>query len=311
MHYRPLGNTGLTVSEIGLGCGGLGEGRLAGLEPVLEWAFDQGVTLYDTAEGYGKGQSEEMLGRVFERRRDRVVLATKFGGVQRADGTWYKDFSLAHMREALEASLRRLRTDRLDVYQLHTPPEAVLGDCGLFEALDREVERGRIRCYGLSNDDGAQACRFLDRTRGRTIEITFNLFSQKDRAGFVERDAPARRVGLITKIPLSGGLLSGRFSGDYPPPDDERRQRWGEESFRRRIELAGKVRPILESGGRTMAQGALAWILSFPAVSAVIPGISTLEKVRENVGAAGLRLAAEELAALDARPELKGIHLGW
>ena len=311
MEYRALGDTGITVSEVGMGCGGLGEGRLAGLESVLEWAFDNGVTLYDTAEGYARGRSEEMLGRVFENKRDKVILASKFGGVQRPDGTWYKDFSASRLDEALEASLKRLRTDYIDVYQLHTPREAVLSDAELVGKLDRAVEAGKVRCYGLSNDDGEQACRFLDNTNGRTIQLTYNLFSQKDRAGFVEDQAPKRNVGVITKVPLSGGLLTGRFSADYPPPDDERRERWGEESFARRLELVEKVRPVLEAGGRTMAQGALAWILSFEAVSAVIPGVSSLEKVRENVGAAGMRLSGDEKAALDAVPELAGIHLGW
>ncbi len=311
MEYRALGNTGITVGEVGLGCGGLGEGRLAGLEHVLEWAFDNGVTLYDTAEGYAKGRSEEMLGRVFADRRDKIILASKFGGVQEPDGTWHKDFSASRLEEALEASLRRLKTDYIDVYQLHTPSEAVLGDGALFEKLDRAVEAGKIRCYGLSNDDGAQACRFLDGTNGRTVQLTYNLFSQKDRAGFIEDQAPERQVGVITKVPLSGGLLTGKFSADYPPPDDGRRERWGEESFAERLELVERVRPILESSGRTMAQGALAWILSFDAVSAVIPGVSSLEKVQDNVAAAGMRLSADERASLDAIPELEGIHLGW
>ncbi len=313
MEYRALGNTGITVSEIGVGCGGIGEGRLTPeiVEPALEYAFDNGVTFFDTAEGYGCGESERTLGRLFSAKRDKVVIASKFGGVQRPDGTWYKDFSASRFKEALEASLKRLRTDHIDVYQLHTPKEAVLSDGALFEKLDRAVEAGKIRCYGLSNDDGAQACRFLDVTNGRTIQLTYNLFSQKDRAGFIEDQAPERQVGVITKVPLSGGLLTGKFSADYPPPDDGRRERWGEESFAKRLELAEKVRPILESSGRTMAQGALAWILSFDAVSAVIPGVSSLEKVRDNVAAAGMRLSADERAALDAIPELAGIHLGW
>jgi aryl-alcohol dehydrogenase-like predicted oxidoreductase len=311
--YRPLGNTGITVSEIGVGCGGIGEGRLTPeiVEPALECAFDNGVTFFDTAEGYGCGESERALGRLFSERREKVVIASKFGGVQEPDGTWHKDFSADRLEEALEASLRRLKTDYIDVYQLHTPKEAVFSDSALFEKLERAQEQGKIRFYGLSNDDGPQACRFLDGTGGRTIQLTFNLFSQKDREAFVKDEVPRRRVGLICKVPLSGGLLSGKFSPDYPPPEDERRRRWGEESFARRLELVEKVRPILEAPGRSMAQGALAWLLSHDSVSTVIPGVSSIEKVRDNVGAAGMRLSDDEVAALDALPEFEGIHLGW
>jgi aryl-alcohol dehydrogenase-like predicted oxidoreductase len=313
MEYRQLGQTGITVSEIGIGCGGVGEGRLTpeGVEPALEWAFDHGVTFFDTAEGYGCGESERLLGRLFSGRRGEVVLASKFGGVQGPVGNWRKDFSPGRFEEALEASLQRLGTDYIDVYQLHTPKEADLFRPELVERLDRAVEAGKIRCYGLSNDDGEQAARFVAASRSQVIQLTYNLFSQKDRAGFVEKDVPRLGVGLICKIPLSGGLLAGKFSPDYPPPDDERRQRWGEESFRGRLQLAEKVRPVLEKPGRSMAQGALAWLLSHDQVSTVIPGVSGIDKVRDNVGAAGMRLSTEEMAELDALPELEGIHLGW
>ncbi len=313
MKYRQLGTTGITVSEIGMGCGGVGEGRLTEeiVEPALNYAFENGVTFFDTAEGYGCGESERVLGRLFSGRRQEVVLASKFGGVQEADGTWHKDFSPDRLVSALEASLRRLKTDCIDVYQLHTPKENDLFRPELAEKLDRAVEAGKIRCYGLSNDDGAQACRFLDGTRGRTIQLTFNLFSQRDRRSFVMGEVPRRGDGLVCKVPLSGGLLTGKFSPDYPPPGDERRERWGEESFGERLALVEKVRPILEKPGRTMAQGALAWLLSHESVSTVIPGVSSVEKVADNVGAAGMRLSPGEMAQLDAIPELDGLHLGW
>jgi len=299
MNYRQLGSTGIEVSEVGMGCGGLGAGRLKEREHVLEWAFDRGVTFFDTADMYAGGESERTLGRVFEKKRDRVVLATKFGTVIDPDGKGsHKDVSLGHMREALEGSLGRLRTDYVDVYQLHNPPMSVVEDGALFEALDALVKEGKIRCYGLSIDNGKDACRFLDATRGKTIQMFFNLFHQGAREPFLD-EAKARGAGVIVKVPLAGGALSGRFSEDYPPPEDSRRRRWGEENFAERLRLVEKVRPILESSGRSMAQGALAWLLSFDAVSVVIPGVSSLDKVKDNVGAAGMRLSADELRALD------------
>jgi aryl-alcohol dehydrogenase-like predicted oxidoreductase len=311
MRYRKLGDSGVTVSEIGIGCGGLGVERLSGAEQSLNWAFDHGVTLYDTAVSYANGKSEELLGRVFAGRREKIVLATKFGTVIQPDGTARKDFSAAGMRAAFEISLRRLGTDHVDIYQLHNPPMTVLDDDELWRELDRLLDAGKLRCYGLSIDDGASACRFLDATRGRSIQILINLFAQKDRPFFDE--AARRRAGVIIKVPMAGGALTGRFSPDYPPPTDSRRRRWGEENFRQRLELVEKVRPVLEQPGRTMTQGALAWLLSFDAVSAVIPGISSLEKVQEVVGAGGQRLSADEMRALDEMDGglIRDLRLSW
>ena len=150
METRELGNTGVMVSDIGMGCGGLGAGRKKDLEHVLEYAFDHGVTLYDTADSYAQGASEETLGRVFEGRRDRIVIASKFGTVISPDGkSSHKDVSLAHMREAVEDSCRRLRTDHIDVYQFHNPPISVLEDRELWgrmsaAARERSVERFHV-----------------------------------------------------------------------------------------------------------------------------------------------------------------------
>jgi aryl-alcohol dehydrogenase-like predicted oxidoreductase len=311
MNYRKLGDTAITVSEIGIGCGGLGVERPADAERTLLWAFDQGVTLYDTAISYVNGESEEALGRVFAGRREKIVLATKFGTIIQPDGKARKDFSAAAMRTAFETSLRHLRTDYVDVYQLHNPPLTVLDDAELWRALDRMLDEGKIRCYGLSIDDGRSACRFLDQTRGKSIQILINLFAQKDRPFF--EDAARRNAGVIIKVPMAGGALTGRFAPDFPPPEDGRRRRWGEEDFKRRLALVEKVRPLLENSGRTMAQGALAWLLSFDAVSAVIPGISSFDKVREVVGAGGKRLSADELRLLDEMDDglIRKLQLSW
>ena len=311
MIYRSLGNTGIQVSEIGVGCGGLGAGRKVGLEPALEYALDRGVNFFDTAISYAEGASEQVLGRVLAGRREQVVLATKFGTVIRPDGTAYKDFSVETLRASLPVSLKRLGTDYVYLYQLHNPPPAVLDDRRLFDELDALVSRGTIRAYGLSIDDCATACRFLDATHGRAIQININLFKQKERPFFAE--AAGRSAGVVVKVPLAGGALAGRFSRDYPPPGEERRTRWGEADFARRLELIEKVRPVLEKPGRTVAQGALAWLLSFDAVSTVIPGISSLEKMQEAVGAAGMRLTPEELRTLDEMGggEIRGLNLSW
>ncbi len=298
MIYRPLGDTGIMVSEIGLGCGGLGGGRKKGLEPALEYAYDQGVTFYDTGDTYAEGASEETLGRLFKNRRDKVIIATKYGTINFPDGSYKKDGSVKHQREALAGSLKRLQTDYIDVYLFHNVPVSILDDREVFDELDRLVEKGVIRCYGASIDSGPEALRFLDETNCKVIEININLFNQGNREPFL-KEAGKRKAGVIIKVPLAGGTLSGKFSKDYPPATDGRRSGWGEEDFARRLELVEKVRPVLEKPGRTMVQGALAWLLSHQPISTLIPGITGFEKVKENIGAAGMRLSPEEMRQLD------------
>ncbi len=313
METRGFGDTGIQVSEIGLGCGGLGAGRMKDLEHVLEYAFDHGVTFYDTADMYAGGASEETLGKVFEKKRNDIVLCTKFGTVINPDGkSSHKNVSLGHMREALEGSFKRLRTDHFDVYLFHNPPISVLEDRALFDALDALVDEGKIRCYGTSIDNGGDATRFLDETGSKGIQMILSLFQQGAREPFLQ-DAKDRGAGVIIKVPLAGGTLTGRFTMEYPGPDDGRRKRWGENDYKSRLDLVEKVRPILEKPGRTMAQGALAWLLSLEGVTVLIPGISSIEKVKENIGAGGMRLTPDEMQALDelGGGEVRNADLRW
>ncbi|MCK5850785.1 MAG: aldo/keto reductase [Kiritimatiellae bacterium] len=312
MQYRELGNTGIMVSEVGVGCGGLGGPLRQGLDKALEYAVDQGVTLFDTADSYAEGQSETVLGRVLEKKRDKLIYATKFASVIHNDGTSGKDVSTKHMREAIESSLQRLRTDYIDIYQLHNPPMSFLNDAELITALDSLVDEGKIRCYGLSIDNTNDALNFLDQTKGKSIQMFLNLFSQSNRSPFLE-ETIKRKAGVIIKVPMAGGTLTGRFSKDYPQENDSRRRRWGEDDFQNRLELIEKVRPILETPTRTMAQGALAWLLTLDGVSAVIPGISSLDKIKDTIGAAEMRLTPEEMAELDNMENglIKNVNLKW
>ncbi len=298
MEYREFGATGIRVSEIGVGCGGLGGGKKTGLEPVLERALDLGINFFDTCDTYAEGRSEETLGRVFRNhRRDRLVICTKFGGIVEG-GEWRRDISVPHLHEAFEASCRRLGTDYLDVYLVHTPPRDICKHDDLFAALDRMLDEGKVRTYGLSLETGDFAIEFVNATRGRAIEIYFNLFAQDPRREFLDV-ARRKGVGVVPKVPMAGGILAGSFR-QSPPADDERLRRWGADKYRQVAGLREKVQPILTRGGRTLAQGALAWLLSFPDVSAVIPGISTLERLEETAAASGMRLTRDERAELDA-----------
>jgi aryl-alcohol dehydrogenase-like predicted oxidoreductase len=298
MRYREFGATGIRVSEIGVGCGGLGAGRKVGLEPALERALDLGINFFDTCDTYAEGASEETLGRVFRRQpRDRYVLCTKFGGVIDDQG-WHRDISVPHLHAAFAASCRRLGVDYFDIYLVHTPPRDIAREQDLFAALDQMRDQGKIRAYGLSLENGGFAAEVVNATGSRAIEITFNLQAQVPRPEFL-KVAREKGVGIITKSPLAQGLLTGSFRADDPPADDPRLIRMGRAEFERQAEMHRKLRPILAAGGRTMAQGALAWLLSFPEVATVIPGITSLPRIEETAGASGLRLTGAEMAALD------------
>jgi aryl-alcohol dehydrogenase-like predicted oxidoreductase len=299
MEYRAFGNTGIRVSEIGVGCGGLGGERKQGLEPAVERALELGINLFDTCDTYAEGRSEQTLGRVFRNhRRDEFVVCTKFGGVIE-NGEWHRDVSIPHLHEAFEASCRRLHVEMLDLYLVHTPPKDICRHDDLFAELDKMVDAGKIRAYGVSTERGTFATEVCEASRARAIEITFNLFYQDPRAAFLDY-ARGRGVGIVCKAPMANGVLTEGFRPDDPRHDDRYLRRFGPERHAHRAGLWKKVRPTLTANGRTMAQGALAWLLSFPEVSTVIPGISSLERIDETAAASGMRLTVDEMAALDA-----------
>lgn len=300
MEYREFGNTGIQVSEIGVGCGGLGGEKKLGLEPVVERALDLGINFFDTCDTYAEYRSEAVLGSVFRNQpRDRFVVCTKFGGVIDDQG-WHRDISVPHLHEAFEASCRRLCVDYFDIYLVHTPPKDLLDHDDLIAELDKMVSAGKIRTYGVSTERGDFANEVVTRTAGRAIEISLNLFFQEPRKSFLPV-AAKQGAGVICKSPMAGGVLTESFTIDGNPEADPRYQRFGHERFTRRAELLRAARSILTANGRTIAQGALAWLLSLdPPISTVIPGISSLQRLEETAAVAGARLSAEDMAALDA-----------
>lgn len=300
------------VSEIGVGCGSLGGPGKKSLDNVLLHAIDLGINLFDTADVYTAGQSEETLGTVLATiPRDRLVLATKFGTVRRFFGGYRKDFSIAHMRRMFEQSLRRLRTDYIDIYQLHNPPANCLEGEDLWLELDRMLDAGKIRCYGLSVESPALARTFLASTRGLGLQMILNPINQVGRE--LIPDLEICRAGMLVKVPLAGGTLTDRFNVDWPSKADERRRRWGEPGFADRLNLTKALKPILTSRDRTFAQGTLAWLLSLSPDLVPIPGISSLEALDEVAGAAGMRLSQQEIVALDELQggAMRGLRFGW
>ena len=308
MEYRTFGKTGMRVSEIGLGCGPLGIDREADYAPLLSRALELGVSFFDSADFYSSYRSEEWLGKVLSPRRDEVILATKFGTIPGKG----KDFSVSHMRKSLEESLKRLRTDYIDIYQLHSPPRAVLQDDELLAALHAVKKEGKIRFYGISLDGGEFGIDAIEAWNVDSIQIAFNLFHQGPAERFFA-EAERRGVGVIVKSPLDSGMLGGDLDPGKPQKLDDARERWGEEETARRQRLFEEVKFLAEGTGRTWSQAALQFVLSFGAVSVAIPGTTSVEHVEENVAAAGGRLSAEELQRIQNihGGEFAKLNLDW
>ncbi len=308
MHYRDFGKTGLRVSEIGLGCAPVGMQPDRDYSELLRRALDLGVNFYDTADFYSSYRSEEWLGKAFSAVRDKVIITTKFGTIPGKG----KDFSVVHMRRSLEDSLRRLRTDYIDVYQLHSPAPSVLDDGQLLEAL-RQVKRdGKVRYYGLSTEGGQRGLDAIARWQVDSVQITFNLFHQEPADRFFS-EAQRRGVGVIVKSPLDSGILGGDLSPGKPRKLDDARERWGEEETVRRQRLFDEVSFLAEGTGRTWSQAALQFVLSFAGVSTVIPGTTSVKHLEENVAASGGHLAEEEIARIRSLHggEFRNLNLDW
>jgi aryl-alcohol dehydrogenase-like predicted oxidoreductase len=292
MNKRRLGQTGLQVSEIGFGSWPLGNDGPSGVMSdadalnLVAAARERGCNLFDTAPNYAATNSERLLGQALKGQRDQVVLVSKFGHRPDDDSN---DFSADWFWRNLEQSLERLQTDYLDVLLAHSPPLEVLnGDHEIWDALRQARQEGKIRFYGASIDYAHEVNAVLDSTDVQVLELLFNVLHQDVRRSFDRiRD---NDVGVITKVPLDSGWLSGeytsssRFSGI--------RARWTDDDIATRAKAVDRVKDILR-GDTPLAQLALAYLLSYDQVSTVIPGIRTMQQLESNFAADGKRLPDE------------------
>jgi aryl-alcohol dehydrogenase-like predicted oxidoreductase len=308
MRYRSLGNSGLVVSVAGLGCNNFGR-RLdtAATRAVVDAALEAGVTLLDTADTYGgAGRSEEILGEVLAGRRDQVVLATKFG--HRGADMGYGPAAGAkggrgYIMRAVERSLRRLRTDYLDLYQLHTPDPATPIEETL-EALSELVTQGKVRYFGHSNFSGWQLAEAAGagRAHGTTGFVSAqNHWSLLERGAEAEVVPAARHFGLgvLPYFPLANGLLTGKVRRGFPPPEGSRlagRRDYITEQKLDRVEaLAGWA----QQRGLTVLDVAIGGLAALPGCSSVIAGATSPEQVKANAAASDWTPTAEEAAEID------------
>lgn len=297
MNKRPLGKTGLQVSEIGFGSwqlcnsdswGGMDE-RTA--RRLVHEAVDGGINLFDTAPNYANAASERALGDALQGKRDKVVLVSKFGHTPEGR----TDFTVQWFWESLEGSLGRLRTDHLDVLLLHNPAmEMYAGKDPLWDALEQARAQGKIRHYGASLDSAAEVEECLANTGSEVLEILFNIFHQDVRRSF--GTVRKHGAGTIAKVPLDSGWLTGRF--DANSRFEGIRARWTDEQIARRAELVAQIQWLVEDGSE-LAQKAIGYLLSYDEVSCVIPGIRTLDQLASNLAAAGARLSQAERRRLE------------
>jgi aryl-alcohol dehydrogenase-like predicted oxidoreductase len=307
LEYRNLGETGMRVSEISLGTWALG-GEWGTVDEedayaALNRAVDLGVNFLDTADVYGDGQSERLIGRLLrDRPNEEIFVATKAG--RRLDPHTAVGYDHENLSAFVERSLKNLGVDALDLLQLHCPPTETYTQDSTFEALDRLREEGKVRNYGASVEKVEEARMALSYPNVRTVQIIFNLFRQKPAEEFFPL-AEERNVGILARVPLASGLLSGKMSADRTFADDDHRNfnREGQAfdrgetfsgvDFETGLEAAEELKELVPEG-RTLAQFALRWILMHPTVSCAIPGGKNPSQVEDNVAAAGMAPLSDE-----------------
>ena len=304
MRMKSLGRSGLKVSVVGLGCNNFGmKIDQKETDAVVAKALDEGITLFDTADVYGnKGGSETMLGKALGARRKDIVLATKFG-LPMGEGEYMKGGSRRYIVSAVEASLKRLGTDYIDLYQLHfpdtdTPIEETLA------ALDDLVRTGKVRYIGSSNFAGWQFVEsaFLAKERNLAPFITAqNHYNLLDRKIEHELVPAVKKYGgsILPYFPLASGLLTGKYERGKPVPNDRRLAMWGERGkalmSEENFDLVEKVTAFAKERGKSTLDAAIGWLASQPHVGSVISGATKPGQVEANVKAGEWLMSAEEL----------------
>jgi aryl-alcohol dehydrogenase-like predicted oxidoreductase len=297
----------MRVSEISLGTWAFGSewGSVSDEDSyaALNRAVDLGVNLLDTADVYGDGRSERLIGRLLgDRPGDEIFVATKAG--RRLDPHTAEAYNYENLSRFAERSLRNLRVEALDLLQLHCPPTAAYRQDETFEALDRLQEAGKIKNYGVSVERVEEARMALAYPGVKTVQIIFNIFRQKPIQEFFPL-AEERNIGILARVPLASGLLSGKMSADREFSSDDHRNfnREGQAfdrgetfsgvNFETGLRAADELKELVPEG-YTLAQLALRWILMHPAVSCAIPGAKRPEQVEDNLAAAGMPALSDE-----------------
>ena len=300
MEYRELGRTGYKVSTISFGAWAIG-GSWGGVQDkeslaALHRALDLGVNFFDTADVYGDGRSECLLAQLRRDRKEPFYVATKAG--RRLNPHEASGYNRKNLTSFVERSLKNLEADTIDLLQLHCPPTPVFYLPEVFGVLDELVNAGKLRHYGVSVEKVEEALKAIEFPGVQSVQIIFNIFRQRPSELFF-REAQRRRVGILARLPLSSGMLAGKFtsSSTFEREDHRAFNRQGEAfdrgetfsglDYQTGLEAVEALRPLVPPGAN-LAQLALRWILMFPAVTCAIPGAKRVAQVEENTAAAQL-----------------------
>ena len=300
MEYRELGRTGWKVSASSFGAWAIGGtwGKVDDQESLaaLHKAIDMGVNFIDTADVYGDGRSERLIAQVLKERKEEVIVATKAG--RRLDPHTAPGYNRANLTAFVERSLSNLGVESLDLVQLHCPPTEVYYMPEVFGVLDDLVQAGKIRFYGVSVEKVEEALKAIEYPNVQTVQIIFNIFRQRP-AGLFFQQAREKKIGILARVPLSSGMLTGKMTAATRFENDDHRKfnRQGEAfdkgetfsgvDFDLSLQAVEELRPLVPAGW-SMAQFALRWILMHPAVSCVIPGAKRPSQATDNAAAADL-----------------------
>ncbi len=327
MEYRNLGRTGFNLSTVSFGAwaigGAWGQSNDEESLRALNRALDLGVNFIDTADVYGDGHSEKLIAKLRQQRKEPFYVATKVG--RRSSPHTADSYTKASLTEHVERSLKNLEVEALDLVQLHCPPTDVYYRPEVFEVMDGLEREGKLRHYGVSVERVEEGLKALEYPGVKSVQIVYNLFRQRP-AEFFFRQAEAKKMGILARLPLSSGMLSGKMKADTKfAADDHRSFNRHGEAFDRGETFSGldyevglrtveRLRPLVP-GGWSLAQLALRWVTMDPAVTCAIPGIRTVAQAESNFQTADFAaLDASQLAKLkaiyteDVRPH---VHQRW
>jgi aryl-alcohol dehydrogenase-like predicted oxidoreductase len=309
MQYRTLGRTGWQVSTVSFGAWAIGAdwGPVDDQESLatLHRAVELGINFFDTADVYGDGRSERVLAKLRRERDEEIIIVTKAG--RRLNPHLAAGYNRENLTKFVERSLKNLQTDTLDLVQLHCPPTEVYYQPETFGVLDDLMQQGKIRHYGVSVEKVEEALKAIEYPNVKTVQIIYNIFRQRP-AGLFFREAQEKEIGILARVPLSSGMLTGKMSRDTYFPDNDHRQynRHGAAfdvgetfsgvDFEISLEAVEQLRPLVPAG-MTMAQFALRWILMAEAVTCAIPGAKRIDQVEDNAAAADAPPLSDETMA--------------
>ena len=307
MNYRELGRTGWRISTVSFGAWAIGSawGAVDSGESLgaLHRAVDLGVNFFDTADVYGDGHSERLLAQLKRERDEDIIVATKAG--RRLDPHIADGYNAENLSQFIERSLKNLEVEALDLLQLHCPPTEVYYRPEVFAALDDLVKQGKIRYYGVSVEHVEEALKAIEFPNVQSVQIIFNIFRQRP-ADLLFNEAKRRQVGILARLPLSSGMLTGKLNSlSQFAPDDHRAFNRHGEAFDRGETFSGvdyqvglqavqELRALVPAG-MSLTQFALRWILMHEAVTCAIPGAKRPEQVEENMSASDLPTLSEDV----------------